>query len=179
MLMMYFCNDPAFEQVKQNDYLKTEPSLKKGLALCGNSGAGKSILMEVFSHMRIPGNTFDMVYCDEIMNRYKKNGDDGLQIYYKEYFDAARTKPKEFCLDELGYERKFKDYGQQMPFMLDIILKRNRSWVSYGIRTHLTSNCSLNDIEQLYDYRTRGRIEQMSNVIYLGEKAESKDRRRS
>ena len=168
MLLLYFCNDPEFEKLPLGKNLKTTPSLKKGIYIGGNSGSGKSLLLEIFSSLRIPGNEFSIVHSDVLKNEYKITGEFALNKYYRRFKDEAMKKPNVLCFDELGYERKFKDYGQQMPFMLDVIMNRNRGWVDLEVKTHFTSNCHINEIEDMYDYRTAARITEMCNIIYLG-----------
>lgn len=168
MLILYICNDPAFEQLPVSNHLRTQPSLSKGICLMGNSGSGKTLIMQILSRIKMPGNIFEIVFTDMILQEYKKQDDYLMQKYYKEFIDKDRTRPKEICFDEFGYEQQFKDFGSQVPFYLDIIVKRNRSWVSHGIKTHFTTNFNRKKVEEYYGYRSLRRIEEMCNIINLG-----------
>lgn len=181
---MYFANSPKFNEIKpckgDSIVFKYEPDLSKGLIVIGNVGSGKSNLLRIFHEMKIPSNYFRIAYGDVITDDYKRLGPPSM---YK-YFDAELkyniygTKESMFLFDDLGYEKKVKDYGNDVNCMMDIIMKRDRLFQDYGTRSLFTTNLSLKEIEQYYDNRTLSRIIGMCNVIYLGNKADSKDRRK-
>lgn len=186
LLMLYFTNNPAFNQYpvhteSKPSALRTHPDIDKGIILAGNSGSGKTVLLEIFSEMKIPGNYFRCVPCDEITDSYKRNSISALDRYRIPFLQHMQYATYEniFLFDDLGFERKFKEWGSDIDCMMDIIMKRNRLFTEFGVRSLFTTNCTMDQLEKYYDTRTASRLYGMCNVIYLGAKADSLDRRQA
>ncbi len=157
MLCMYFANDPAFEL---DGY-----SLKKGLMLFGPIGCGKTSLMKMFSVNTF--RPFSVVSCRVIADRYSKDGSDVLY----EFSSTPACYPQQNygheslgrCFDDLGTEDSKKNFGNEVNVMQDVIYK---IYDNGGIGNfHITTNLSVEEIEQAYGSRIRSRLREMFNVI--------------
>jgi len=178
-LLLYFSNNRAFNEITPNNVMKYKPDLEKGLILAGNVGSGKTNLLRIFQEMRIPSNYFRIAYCDVITDDYRRLGMQSLFKYYNSNLERIQHDTSEsiFLFDDLGFEKKFKDYGTKVNCLMDIIIKRERLYNDYGTRSLFTTNLMLSEIESYYDNRTLSRLCGMCNVIYLGNKSDSIDRR--
>jgi len=58
--------------------------------------------------------------------------------------------------------------------MAEILLSRYDLFVSRQMQTHLTTNLSSSEIEELYGTRVRSRLREMFNLIAFSESAKDK-----
>lgn len=170
MLCMYFSGDEAFEMQGEGF------SLKKGIALYGAVGCGKTSLMRMF--MKNTFRPFCINPCRKIADEYAGNGADAL--YY--FSTTAKVHPhmnhgfEELgrCYDDLGTENSKKNYGNEVNVMQDVLYKVYDNNLIGNF--HLTTNIIGDDIEQFYGIRIRSRMREMFNVIPFP--TNSKDRRK-
>ena len=166
LLCYYFTNDSRFEAMNKEDEL----SLKKGLLLCGNVGVGKSFLMEAFRANK--RRCFQIIKCREVADSYAGHGAEVLRMYSDKIY--VPTHPSTFyqrdiglCFDDLGTEDSKKYYGDEVNVMADILLNRYDNNLEYHY-THITTNLTMDEIENKYGTRVRSRMRQMFNLIVLG-----------
>lgn len=176
-LLLYFSNSPKFLEL---DFVK-KPRLEKGVAILGNVGSGKSLIMEAFSLCRLEGNSFNFQFVPEVVEKYNTAGSSGIKYLAEGCVKVPQGGGERLklhaCLDDCGTEPIGKHYGTKLNVVEHILLARYRKWISHGVKTHLTSNQDRADIENDYTNRVASRLYQMCNVLYLGESASSKDRR--
>lgn len=173
LLCRYFTGDESFNE--------TGFSLSKGICLVGGVGIGKTQLMKKFISNQIQG--FVMKNCREIAEEYEKNGETSTD----KYLTTISTGSPEnfygqpqlgFCFDDLGTDTPKKNYGNLKNTIGDIILSRyDKLFISgkiTGQMTHITTNLSGDEIEQIYGTRVRDRIKQMFNWIVFDPKSPSR-----
>lgn len=173
-LAMYFTGHPDFE--KQNCIIG-EADRKKGLILCGNVGSGKTLLMKTFQQCLLAEHQYRIVPCDMLTDAVRKDGVGALEGYQKLYLE--NYKPNTICFDDLGIESKAKYFGDTISPMYNLIIKRYRAFTDHKLQTHFTTNLRPNEWAEFYDERTASRLHEMCNVIILGGKANSIDRRKN
>jgi DNA replication protein DnaC len=78
------------------------------------------------------------------------------------------------CFDDLGAEQSLKYYGNECNVMGEILLSRYEYFVSHDMLTHITTNLSATEMEDLYGNRVRSRLREMFNLIAFGESAKDK-----
>ena len=177
-LMLYFSEHPAFNTLSWNSEkgaLRSEPSLKKGLLVCGNVGSGKTLLLKIFNNCFEGKGRFQIVPCDILTDRVRKEGVAALQTYASPYRDGGAN---EILFDDLGIESKAKYYGDEINPMFDLIIKRYRSFCDVGLKSHFTTNLAPGQLAGYYDDRTESRLHEMCNIVVLGGSKTSRDRRK-
>jgi hypothetical protein len=65
----------------------------------------------------------------------------------------------------LGVEGSLKYFGNECNVMAEILLSRYDLFVSQKIMTHITTNLTASEIENLYGNRVRSRLRKCSNLI--------------
>lgn len=163
LLCQYFTNNSEFE--------KSGYSLKKGLFLFGNIGCGKTTMMRLFQ--RNVTNDFYVISCRQVADEYTKFGADTLEKYsvLKEVYPHEHygQKVQGICFDDLGTEKNKKYFGNEINVMEDIF--QNRYDKRLIGKTHLTSNLSGEEIDEMYGPRVRSRLREMCNVIQFSKDA--------
>ena len=162
LLCQYFAEDPEFE--------KDGRSLQKGLLLWGPVGCGKSLLMQVLQQ-----NTkcsYKLIPCRKVEGQFaeKDGGSRVIDLYAGE---ATFPTLVGWCFDDLGTEDIAMNYGNRKDVMESVLDARYRER-SHG-QTHLTTNLTISQIEEIYGQRMRSRLREMCNLIAFP--TESKDRR--
>lgn len=82
--------------------------------------------------------------------------------------------PKIYCFDDLGAEQSLKYYGNECNVMGEILLSRYEYYVSHDMLTHITTNLSATEIENLYGNRVRSRMREMFNLLAFEQKTPDK-----
>ena len=78
-----------------------------------------------------------------------------------------QNKGEDVVLDDVGTEPKMVSYGQEaevFPYLLEDRLGRR------NVRTHVTTNLTLKDIEDRYGMRVRDRVNEMFKARLLSSK---------
>lgn len=140
---------------------------KKGLFLQGNVGCGKTTLMRIFSQNQ--KCSYKIVSCREVVNDFQVKGADSII----EYSNGIETGTNPFgqryygyCFDDLGTERESKHYGNTSNVLEDILLNRyDKMNLSTYTVTHVTTNLSFKQIEEMYGKRVLSRIKEMFFII--------------
>lgn len=148
--------------------------LTKGILLLGPIGIGKSTWLQLMQELAVKQKRFYYTTCRQVGFEFIQDGFGVIQKYSKGDLHAFKTKA--ICFDDLGAENNFKYYGNECNVMAEILLSRYDLYVSHGIKTHLTSNLSAPEIEQLYSRRNRSRLREMMNLLAIP--PDWKDKRR-
>jgi len=133
--------------------------LKQGIGIIGNSGIGKTFMFEsaLILAKSTNQNKFT-IYTAKDINR--------------EVLADARNYDKflkhDILIDDLGIEEaNIVSYGTKSSPVSDIIFDRERLWQNEGIRTHVTTNLSYDEIQKRYGDRTMNRLRRMTSFIDL------------
>lgn len=178
LVCQYFAMDPEFEH--HEGY-----SLKKGLALLGNVGVGKTYLMAFFFQNQ--NASYVMANCRKIEGQWveesgskDKPGKGVIERYSGPIEIATNTNPfgaKSIgvCFDDLGTETSpSKAYGEEKNVLAEILMNRYENPVLSFNQTHVTTNLSAHDIATKYGTRIRDRFREMFNVINFPNEAKSR-----
>lgn len=132
---------------------------KKGLLVMGNTGTGKTILMQTITTS--PLGKYEIVSCKDIAD-YAVNGKDSIERYY--WGDSSGDGK---CYDDLGVEKIVQEQYQKSQYevMTDIIATRYDKVPHY--LTRITTNLNAEQLEQRYGSRVRSRLREMCNIITL------------
>lgn len=172
MLSLYFTDDPRFER----NY--PDMSLKKGIALVGPIGAGKTFIMSLFAENQ--KRSYVVRDCIIISEGY-----DWKPAYLVKYSTALSIPSANnhfnhqqafgICFDDLGIEKTQKRYGNTCNVMANILFSRENKMAHHF--THITTNDHADEIGVKYGARLRSRFAGMFNHICFDENAP--DRRKA
>lgn len=156
-LCQYFSGDP------NGPY-----DLNKGICLQGHVGAGKSKLMELFKFNQ--KQSFIVRSARKVAYEFQEDGSAAI-LKYSEPIPTLSFKTDAFgqphfgvCFDDIGTETEQQHYGNKSNVIMDIILNRYDHHALKGM-THVTTNLTPSQIEEMYDKRVRSRFREMFNQI--------------
>jgi energy-coupling factor transporter ATP-binding protein EcfA2 len=147
--------------------------LNKGILLTGPVGCGKTTLINLMRFfIQKENQKFTIKSCRDISFEFMEDGYSVIHRY---------SKPPSFagfgggiCFDDLGVESSLKYYGNECNVMAEILLSRYDLFVSKNLLTHLTTNLSASEIEEMYGNRIRSRLREMFNLIAFDKESEDK-----
>lgn len=176
LLCYYFSADEKFVSYAENIGI-INPSLDKGILLCGNYGVGKTWLMKLFQKNQ--RQVYHIHNAKEVADLYQSEGDESIQDYlqkHKNAFNDPGVFYQQFaalCIDDIGAEDKKNNYGNKRNVIGDIIEMRYHKQLM-GIWFHGSTNLTSAQIKEYYGGRVISRLRETVNFIELG----GNDRRR-
>lgn len=138
-------------------------NLEKGILLSGPVGCGKTTLMHLLRFCEPLQNRFIIKSCRNISFEFIEHGYSIVQKYSMLSF--KNHEPITYCFDDLGTENNLKFYGNECNIMAEILLSRYDQFVNRKLITHITTNLSASEIEQMYGNRVRSRMRELFNLI--------------
>ncbi|WP_177191839.1 P-loop NTPase family protein [Parafilimonas terrae] len=162
-LCLYHNNNEYFESLYPN------MSLKKGILLFGPVGTGKTTIMHLFHDT--PQCYTTVVNCRKISDDYALEGLSAITKYNSMRklalgISAFNHYGSSFCFDDLGAESPTKHFSETRNVMADIIQNRYDNRLRFN-NTHITTNLSSAQIEELYGLRVLDRMKEMFNLLTL------------
>lgn len=140
-----------------------ELDLQKGVLLTGPVGCGKTTLMSLMKTIAFGKNKFIIKACREISFEFIEDGFSVIHKYSRG--TLYQYLPKDYCFDDLGTESSLKYYGNECNVMAEILLTRYDLFVAQKLITHVTTNLSASEIEEVYGNRVRSRMRAMFNLV--------------
>lgn len=148
------------------DYFTTPQ--KKGLLFRGGVGCGKTTLVKMF--MANPTASYGFRTCREISEAFTHKDTGGYDAI-RRYYDYIQGQDNWYnqnvygiAFDDLGEEKNKKHYGNEENVMEIILLSRYQKPELWS-RTHITTNLTSQQIEEVYGSRVRSRMREMFTVI--------------
>ncbi len=164
-LLIYFLKDETSTE-------KYNLSLRKGILISGPVGCGKTSLMNLVKLTLPQEQRYIVKSCREVSFEFIQDGYTVIRKYSTHSFNKDISKT--YCFDDLGTENNLKYYGNDCNVMAEILLSRYDLFVSRKMLTHITTNLSSSEIEELYGERVRSRMREMFNLIAFSESAKDK-----
>jgi DNA replication protein DnaC len=168
-LLLYFNHCKEAESIFPDENYK----IHKQIMLVGNIGVGKTMLMQIFSlYLRITNNpnAFFNVSVTEMINYYKVNNH--LDKYTFNELSGERKftgNPVNLCLNDIGLSTHLH-FGVDTKVLIDDFLySRYELFINHGRMAHLTSNLSVPEIKQSFDYRITDRLKSYNIIDLNGE----------
>lgn len=147
-----------------NNEQDCEFDLRKGILLYGCVGSGKTTLMRIFKRFLmqffnqiesgVEPTRIEIFSCIHIVQAIKEKNDSILNY-------CESKKPYVPCFDEIGKEEPINDFGTNRDLIEYALSMRYHR----GIKTHGTTNLTMEDIKKRYGERLHSRFYDMFNVI--------------
>ncbi|MFM9988342.1 AAA family ATPase [Flavobacterium sp.] len=137
--------------------------LNKGILLSGPVGCGKTSLLNLMKYLTPTEHRFFLKSTRDISFEFIQDGYEIIHKYSKG--KLYESQPKTICFDDLGTENNLKYYGNECNVMAEILLSRYDIFTSKKIQTHITTNLSASEIENVYGNRVRSRLRELCNLI--------------
>lgn len=166
-LLCYFLKDEVMLQ-----HYNINP--QKGILLTGPIGAGKSTLMSLMRFYEPADKRFIIKSCRDVSFEFIQSGYETIHKYSRSSF--RNHEAQTYCFDDLGTENNLKYFGNDCNVMAEVLLSRYDLFISRKLLTHLTTNLSASEIEEMYGNRVRSRLREMMNLVSF-EKS-TKDKRK-
>lgn len=168
-LLYYFNGCRLAEKVFPNENYKVH----KNLLLVGNSGTGKTMLMQIFSdYLRLTRNpnSFENLSVTQMMNYYKIKGHIDLYSYNEGQSKGFKPKPFNICLNDIGLETENqKSYGTSLNSVIDEFLyARYEIYQQLNKKYHITSNLSVDEFDNRFGKRLIDRFKSFNVIPLLG-----------
>ena len=138
-------------------------NLNKGIMLSGPVGCGKTSLMNLMKYLTPIEHKFSVKPCRDISFEFIQDGYEVIHRYSKG--KLYQSEPKTICFDDLGTESNLKYFGNECNVMAEILLSRYDLYISRKLQTHITTNLSASEIENVYGNRVRSRLREIINLI--------------
>jgi len=155
-LLAYFSNN-------EEKALEFGISFRKGILLNGKVGCGKTSIMTLFRLYLSKDQHYKIRSCRNVSFQFIKQGYDVINDYSKVSFDKPYLH--NYCFDDLGTENTIKRFGNECNVMGEILLSRYDNFVTHKIITHITTNLTSSEIEDIYGLRVRSRMREMFNLV--------------
>jgi DNA replication protein DnaC len=169
LLCHYFSDSAEFIDIAKKLGIDN-PSLEKGLFLCGNFGVGKSWLMSLFrkNNKRV----FHVVEAKAVAKQYKINGNEAIEKYntiIKNALDDPSVFYQQYsalCIEDIGAEDVKGNFGDKCNVVGDIIEERYAKGCLKGW-FHGTTNLTTEQLKEYYGGRAISRLRECVNLIEL------------
>lgn len=161
-LLYYFNGCPLAEDVFPGRGYK----LHKNIMLQGKKGAGKTLLMQIFSeYLKRTKNPryFENVSVTQMVNHFSLYNNIDLYTYNEEGSVGFQIKPHNLCLNDIGVENR-PFYGiDTLTVVTDFLHARNELWANQSIYdrkfAHLTTNLDTAKLTAMFNAKDEyGRI---------------------
>ena len=138
-------------------------NLSKGILLTGPIGSGKTALMNLMKYLTPIEYKFYIKPCRDVSFEFIQEGYQTIHKY--SIGQLYHSEAKLICFDDLGVENNLKYFGNECNVMAEILLSRYDIFVAKKLLTHITTNLSASEIENIYGNRVRSRLRAMFNLI--------------
>lgn len=128
----------------------------KGVALLGNVGTGKTILLSYVA-LLIDVAVFNV---PELSRVYAVSG---AEAFWNRVMDRTNVG-QDMVLDDLGAETESKYFGAPFP-IVDLLYRRYDLWKSSGHRLWVSSNLTGQELSARYGERVSDRLREMTVVV--------------
>ncbi len=148
----------------------------RGILLSGPVGAGKTTIMTLINPFFPKEKRYSILPSRELIFRFLKEGYPVIQTFGKESFNLTNVPalPKIYCFDDLGVEQTVKYFGNDCNVMGEILLSRYDQFIKHRMLTHVTTNLTATEVENLYGQRVRSRMREMFNLISFDKNTKDK-----
>jgi hypothetical protein len=167
-LIIYFNGSPLAEDLGI--------SLKKGIFLCGNFGAGKTEIFRIthkyLENIANPNpNIYRNTSVEEILTTLRRGTDDSNLFTFNQIentFGIKKSNPLNICINEFAVNYDMKIYGTEASILMEsFYMKRYEIFQNNRKLTHATCNYDIETIQKSFPERIVDRFKEMFNILEL------------
>lgn len=149
--MIYYLNGNA------DKALQYKMDIRKGIALVGIPGVGKTTFMKIMSKysyaLRI--NQFSNISIEKIIDRAMQGS-----------IPDELKKASHLCIHQFGKKYNIKGFGTDINDLIMLVMNlRYELFQDKKIVTHITTNFGTKQFENMFDYDFIDRMKEMFNMI--------------
>jgi predicted ATPase len=169
LLCHYFSEDEGFLAIAENLGV-ANPSLQKGIFLCGNFGVGKTWLMKLFAKNK--RQVYHLHNAKQVADSFEADGEEAVRSFVQPIKNAVNDGARFYqpftgiCLDDIGTEDVKVNYGNRKNVIGDLIEKRYAAG-NCGVMLHATTNLTADHLKEFYGGRVISRMREIFNLIEL------------
>ncbi|MFZ2283972.1 MAG: ATPase [Lutibacter sp.] len=130
--------------------------INKGLLLSGPVGCGKTSLMKLMPYFGSNKIKYEMISTSNIVNNFNEAGSEVLEKY---------KDIKDYCFDDLGLEPAACHNTKDCNVMEEILLSRYDLFKTKNVKTHITTNLHIEELEARYGSQFTSRLDEMFNFV--------------
>ncbi len=127
----------------------------KCLLITGDVGTGKTMFLKLIQKALPLQDKFKATTCGEIAIKYNTDGSSCFDYYNGNHW----------FFDDLGTEMEGSYYGTKVNVMEQLLLQRYTDFTGKGLKTHITTNLTLQEIEKRYGARVFDRLKEMFEIV--------------
>jgi hypothetical protein len=136
--------------------------IRRGLALVGGRGTGKTMWLRIFSRAKI-------YTANELVEIFKEHRQTFYEIIQPPIVGCEHDLPHgywDLAIDEVGGERKTVNYGERCDVIAEALQLRYNIFQRYGGLTYITSNLETSEeLVSTYGTRVDSRFWEMFSVV--------------
>lgn len=175
---------PSGDEEMQFSEDKVTLSLEKGLAIIGNFGIGKTLLLKaIHTNMRELQLTGRFFTARQVFEAHKITSKEAYETNQKDLAQIVGSDKYGAFMDDLGAEpRKAVKFGEEDTPVGNFLLHRINEWdrlrlsspeqMTHDARLFVTSNVPIEGLKEIYGGRAVSRIYGACNVIISNQKTD-------
>ncbi|MHB1107120.1 MAG: P-loop NTPase family protein [Lutibacter sp.] len=130
--------------------------INKGLLISGPVGCGKTTLMSLMPKSTRHKIKYEMIPTRNIVKNFNEAGFKVLEKY---------KDTKDYCFDDLGVEPTGCHNTNDYNVMEEILLSRYDLFKTNNVKTHITTNLNIEELEARYGSQFTSRLDEMFNLV--------------
>jgi len=139
--------------------------INKGLLLSGPVGCGKTSLMKLMPYFGSHKIKYEMIPTSNIVNNFNEAGSEVLEKY---------KDTKDYCFDDLGLELAACYNIKDCNVMQEILLSRYDLFKTKNVKTHITTNLHIEELEARYGSHFTSKLDEMFNFVSFAKSSKNK-----
>ena len=140
--------------------------INKGLLISGPVGCGKTTLMNLMPSSNWNKIKYETIPTRNIVNDFNEAGFEVLEKY---------KDTQDYCFDDLGLEPTGCHNTKDCNVMEEILLSRYDLFKTNNVKTYITTNLNIKELEARYGSHFTSKLDEMFNLISFAKS--SKDKR--
>lgn len=139
--------------------------LNKGLLLSGPVGCEKTSLMKLMPYFGSHKIKYEMIPTSNIVNDFNDAGSEVLEKY---------KDIKDYCFDDLGLEPTGCYNTKNCNVMEEILLSRYDLFKTKNVKSHITTNLHIEELEARYGSHFTSKLDEMFNFVSFAKLSKNK-----